>query len=237
MKFLLTTILFFSSFFCFAQKQFVVDENATVRAIASSFNTIHVSSSIHLVLTKGDTEVVAVSASDETVKAEIITEVEDGILKIYYKGKNYRSSFNRQLNVYVSYKNLQNIKASDACNILLADKLTATSLTIKVSDASVFKGEINADTLEVKVADASIVKLTGQAKNSTLRCADASQINALDFETEDADINANDASVVKLTVTKNLFARANDASVISFKGSATLKQSIARDASVIKHLD
>ena len=237
MKFLFTFIFLFTSFFGFAQKQFVVDENATVREISGSFNAVQVSSTIHLVLTKGETESIAVSASNETLKANIITEIENGVLKIYYNGKGYRSSFNKQLNVYVSYKNLQSIKASDACNVLLADKLIATSLFIKVSDASVVKGEINTDTLELKVSDASVLKLSGIAKNSDMRCNDASQINALELETENAEVFANDASVIKLTVTKNLYATANDASVISYKGSASLKQSLARDASVIKKID
>jgi Putative auto-transporter adhesin, head GIN domain len=237
MKFLSTIVLLLSSIFCFAQKQFVVDEHATVRELSGSFNAIQVSSSIHVVLTKGETEILAVSASNENVKANIVTEIVDGVLKIYYNEKNYRTSYNKQLNVYVSYKNLQSIRASDASNVLLADKLTASSLTIKISDASVLKGEINADTLEVKVSDASVLKLSGVSKNCIMRCNDASVINAYDLEIENAEIIAKDASVIKLTVTKNLFATANDASVISFKGAAVLKQSITRDASIIKHED
>jgi hypothetical protein len=237
MKFLLTIASLFTFLFSTAQKQFVVDENATMREISGSFNAIQVSSTIHLFLTKGDEESIAISASDENLKANIITEIEDGILKIYFNGKNFRSSYNKQLNVYVSYKTLNSIKASDACNVLLADKLTTTSLFVKVSDASVIKGEINTDSLELRVSDASIVKLSGVAKNTTMRCADASIINALELETEFADIIANDASIIKLTVTKILFAKANDASIISFKGAATVKQSVTRDASVIKHID
>jgi hypothetical protein len=237
MKFLSTIVLLLSSIFCLAQKQFVMDENATVREISGSFNAVQVSSSIHLILTKGDTEIVAVSATNENVKANIITEIEDGVLKIYYNGKGLRSSYNNQLNVYVSYKNLQSIRASDASNVLLADKLTATSLSIKINDASVLKGDINVDTLEVKVSDASVIKLSGVSKNCIMRCMDASVINSFELETENAEIIAKDASVIKLTVTKNLFATANDASVISFKGTAALKQSITRDASVIKHVE
>jgi Putative auto-transporter adhesin, head GIN domain len=237
MKFFATILLVLSSFFCFAQKQFVVDEHATVRELSGSFNAVQVSSSIHLVLTKGETEILAVSASNENVKANIVTEIVDGVLKIYYNEKNYRTSYNKQLNVYVSYKNLQSIRASDASNVLLADKLTASSLTIKISDASVLKGEINADSLEVKVSDASVLKLSGVSKNCIMSCNDASVINSFELEAENAEIIAKDASVIKLTVTKNLFATANDASVISFKGAAAVKQSIARDASVIKHVD
>ncbi len=237
MKFLLTISLSLFTFICFGQTKFVVDENATVRELSGSFNAISVSSTIHLVLTKGDTEIIAVSASDEAAKANIITEIEAGVLKIYFNGKNYRSSYNKQLNVYVSYKNLESIKASDACNVLLADKLSSLSLAIKVSDASILKGEISTDTLDLKVSDASILKLSGTAKNSEMRCNDASQINALELTTENAEVFANDASVIKITVTNKLFATANDASVISFKGTATLKQSLARDASVIKKID
>jgi hypothetical protein len=237
MKLFTTVALLFISLFCIAQKPFVLDENATVREISGSFNAIQVSSAIHLVLTKGETESIVVSAANEAAKANIITEIEDGTLKIYFKGNNYKTSYTKQLNVYVSYKALQSLRASDACNVLFADKLTASSFSVKVSDASILKGEINVDSLELKVSDASIVKLTGVSKNAVVRCSDASQISAPDLEMENAEIKANDASVIKVNVTKSVYLTANDASVITFKGAAEVKQRITRDASVIKHLE
>ena len=236
MKYILATILFFITVKSHAQQKFVVDENATVRTVAGSFNAVHVSSSIHLVLTKGDEEIIAVSASDATIKENIKTEIEDGILKIYYKGM-YRSSYNKRMNVYVSYKTLNEIKASDASNVLLADKLSTSSLYIKVSDASTFKGEIITDTLLVKISDASAVKLTGTAKECGIKCSDASTFSSCDFVATLADIIASDASSISITATAEINATARDASSISYKGTAIIKKSLSQDASSIRHVE
>ena len=237
MKYLLSFFLISFSFFATAQTQFVFDENATVREMVGSFKNIHVSSAIHLVLTKGDTEIIAVSANDDAVKASIKTEIVEGVLKIYYSGTAYRSGYNKKMNVYVSYKNLESIKATDASNVLLADKLTAPTLAIKVSDASIFKGEINVDNLEVKVSDASSIKISGTAKDCSIKCSDASSFNSYNFIATNADIIATDASSIRLTVAAQIDASARDASSIMYKGAATIRKNFTRDASTIKHVD
>ena len=237
MKYILFSFLTLMQFVGFAQSKFVVDENATVRTITGSFTAVHVSSSIHLFITKGEEETVAVSANTEEIKGNIKTEIEDGVLKIYYKGNNYRSSFNKQMNVYVSYKILQEIKASDASSVLIADKLSATSLNIKVNDASVVKGEIESETLTLKLSDASVVTLSGVAKNTSIRCSDASIFNGFKLDTESADCVASDASIINALASKTINASASDASIINYKGTAEIKQKSSRDGSIINRKD
>src|SRR5688572_24294295 len=108
MKRIFLSLLFAAGFsgILFAQKT-INDANAEKRNVGS-FHGVEVATGIKLVLTQGNAEEVAVSASTTEYRDNIITKVENGILKIHY---NYELKINRnkekkELKAYVSYKTL-----------------------------------------------------------------------------------------------------------------------------------
>src|SRR5215204_2497405 len=91
-----------------AQKT-INDANAQKRNV-SGYHAIEVSGGIDLYLSQGD-EAVAVSASKDEYRDKIITEVKDGVLKIYFEKNNLKSNWdNRKLKAYVSFKNLDGLE-------------------------------------------------------------------------------------------------------------------------------
>src|SRR5260221_7596748 len=105
MKKLFLSILMVTAFgIAFSQKA-INDANAEKRNV-SSFHGIDVATGIKLILTEGKIEDVAVSASKTEYRDKIITEVKNGILKIYYETKlgaiNKRKE-SKDLKAYVSY--------------------------------------------------------------------------------------------------------------------------------------
>ena len=80
-KMLISLVLVVAGFTVAAQN-IVHDPNAQVRSVGS-FTKIHVSSAINLYLSQGSQQAVAVSSEDSKVTERIITEVKDGVLKIY----------------------------------------------------------------------------------------------------------------------------------------------------------
>ena len=60
----------------------VHDPNAQVRKVGS-FSKIHISSAINLYLSQGNEQAVAVSSEDANITERIITEVNNGVLRIY----------------------------------------------------------------------------------------------------------------------------------------------------------
>src|SRR5580765_3965067 len=86
----------------FAQNKTYNDKNAQVRDV-KNFHGIKVSNGIHLYLTQGNEEAVAVSASSDEYIRRIKTEVENGVLKIYYDhGMGSWSTDGKNLRAYVS---------------------------------------------------------------------------------------------------------------------------------------
>jgi len=71
------------TYFSIAQNTTVYDDNAQQRNV-SNFHAIEVSNGIYLYLKQGNTNAVAVSASLQELTVKIKTEVENGVLKIYF---------------------------------------------------------------------------------------------------------------------------------------------------------
>ncbi|HEV7621928.1 MAG TPA: DUF2807 domain-containing protein, partial [Flavisolibacter sp.] len=139
-KILFSLILFFSISLVSAQKV-INDANVESRKVAT-FHGLHVSSSIDVVLTQANEEGVAVSANEKDYVQHIRTEVENGILKIWYDEKNKWWPRNRKLRAYVSVKNIDEIKASGASDVKIEEQLSVSNLLIDFSGASDIKGKI-----------------------------------------------------------------------------------------------
>ena len=217
----------------FAQKQFVVDPNAELRALNGSYNKIKVSNAIDLYLSQSDNESLAVSASEEKFKAGIKTKVENNVLKIYYEGDRNWAGKNRKLKVYVSFRDLRELEASGASDIVVAGILKVDNLKLSLSGASDFKGNIQADRLEVESSGASDITVSGSAKTVTISNSGASDFKGYDFETENCTVNCSGASDVEITVSKEISAQASGASNVYFKGNAVMKNIQASGSSNI----
>ena len=114
----------------FAQQ--INDPNAEVRE-AKNFHALKVSNSFDVYLTQGSEEAVAVSANDDEVKQHIRVEVDGGVLIIWVEGeKKFWKSWkgNKKLKAYISFKTLDKIVASGACDVNIMGELKAENLVI-----------------------------------------------------------------------------------------------------------
>ena len=233
MKYLNLLFFLFLGFNAHAQKQFIVDPDAVVREISGSFSSIKVSSGIHVYLSKGDVEAIAISASDEKYRTGIKTVIMNGVLNIFYEGEKMRYGKNFKMNVYIAFKTLEQIQASGASNIYIAGVMELPLLNVQMSGASEFKGEIKINELNIKLSGASEMKINGVAKNVNIESSGASDVKAYDLITENCNIKYSGASDVNITVSKEISANASGASNIYYKGPAELKVKQSSGASSI----
>jgi len=223
--FLSISLLLFSAATIFAQKQ-INDANAETRE-AKSFTAISVSNAFDVYLTQGNEEAVAVSASEQKYKEKIKVEVKDGVLKISYdEGKFWKKlTGNMKLRAYITFKNVDKITASGACDIHLQGKLTADDLSINLSGASDWKsGELKTDKLSVNISGASDMTVTGSSTDLKIDASGASSFKSWDFATDNCRVQASGASSVSFTVNKELNAHASGASSIHYKGEGVIKE-------------
>ena len=230
---------FFLLFFLFpavslsAQKQFVVDPDAEVREISGSFTSIKVSSGLHVFLSQGNEEAIAISAPGEKYKQGIKTEIENGELRIYYSGDKMRYD-DQKMNVYVAYKNLEQILVSGASDVFVAGVMDVPLLNIHMSGASDMKGELNVKELNIKLSGASDMRLSGKVTNVNIESSGASDVKAYGLTALNCNVKVSGASDVNITVTGELSANANGASNVYYKGPAEVKVKQSSGASTIE---
>lgn len=196
----------------------VHDANAQVRNVGS-FNQIRVSSAISLYLSQGNTQAVAVSSEDDKITERIITEVKNGVLKIYvengaWNGWNWG---NKHLKAYVTFTTLEMLDASGASNVQLTDPINIGNFKLELSGASNMQGVIKGSDLNFEINGASNCKVNVTGNSFTLSQSGASNFKG-DVSTSKANFDLSGASVTDADGTAaDLIVSASGAS--NFKGA------------------
>jgi hypothetical protein len=229
--------IFFSVFTLQSFAQTIInDKNAEVRHVGS-FSAIKVSGGIDVYLSQSDDYALAVSASDEKYRNEIKTEVRHGVLNISYDASAFRFNSDRKLRAYVSFKTLESLEASGACDFIINGTYEGSSVKIKLSGACDVKGKINFDNLQLDLSGASTVKASGHVQNLKIDASGASDIKNYDLVAENCVGEISGASDVKLTVNKSITVKASGASSFYYKGNPEKKDVNSSGASNISHRD
>lgn len=221
----------------YAQNDIVVDANASVRNVSGQFDAIKVSGGIDLYLSQSDNVAVAVSGSSENFKEGIKTVIEDGVLKIFYKGDISWRKKDRKLRAYVSFKDLKKLDASGACDVIVSGNVDVATLSIRISGASEFTGQVKADVLKLDLSGASDAKISGSANTVVIESSGASDVKGYDLVTGICKVKVSGASDVYITVNTELSASASGASDIRYKGNALVKDMHSSGASSIAKKD
>ena len=224
------TFLFLSLFVGFittslAQRT-INDANAEKRVVGS-FHGIEVSTGIELTLTKGDTEEVAVSASEIEFRDKIVTEVRNGILRIHYETKTgaiNKKNESKRLRAYVSYKSLDLLHVTTGAEANIDGVLEATTFELKSNTGGLVKAEINIGTLTVDQNTGSKITLTGKVDVLDAQGDTGSKFNGEDLSTNTCMIKMSTGAGIYISVEKELNVKADTGGYIKYKGNAGIRE-------------
>jgi len=202
--------------------QQVNDPNAEIREV-KNYHGITVSSAFDVYLTQGNEEAVAVSASETKFRERIKVEVKDGVLHVWYDNEGRWNTGNKKLKAYISFRSIDKLTISGACDVFISGALKADDLTIKLSGASDLKGKLDSKKLTIDLNGASDMTVTGATGQLSVEASGASDFKGFDFITDYCDAHATGASDIKITVNKELSAHAAGASDVHYKGDAVIR--------------
>jgi hypothetical protein len=206
------------------EKNLVFDANAEARTV-SGFTAVEVSGAIDLYISQGNVEAAAVSASSPDALARIRTEVKNGTLHIYFDGKgwNWKTWNNNKMKAYITFKDLNRIEASGACNVKSTEAIKVADMRISLSGASDFTGELAVSNLKLEASGASNFKIKGSAEKMQIDASGACNVKAYELNTNYAKIDASGASNVRITVNKEMSAEASGGSNIYYRGDGLIR--------------
>jgi len=211
------------------------DANAEKRNV-SGYHAISVSGGIDLYLSQGS-ESVAVSASETKYRDRIKTEVENGVLKIWYETNsniNIDWGNNRRMKAYVSFKNLDHLTGSGGSDIDVDGSIKVAMLKLHFSGGSDFAGKVESNDLKVEASGGSDVNISGSVKNLDIEASGGSDFKGYELVTEVCNLEASGGSDIYVTVNKELSADASGGSDVYYKGNGTVKEMKSSGSSSIK---
>ena len=224
MKKLFLLVYSIASLQLFAQEtKVMVDANAKPRAISGTFTGVNVSDGIELFLTQGNETSLTVSVSDDKYAENFKTEVVDGVLKIHYdKGVNWNLNMKRKLKAYLSFKSLEKLSASGGAEVVAVTPLNFDKLEMKFSSGAFFIGKLRSNDLDIKQSSGSEIKLDGSTVKLKVDVSSGAHLKSYDFATDYCDAKASSGASVKISIRKELSARANSGGGIYYKGDASV---------------
>ena len=216
----------FLSLAVFAQKQ-IDDPNVELRKVGS-FHGIESANGIVVILVQGSEESVAVSANEVKYRDKIRTEVEDGILKIYYGNEDWKlwqAVNGRKLRAYVSVKNIDRIEVSSGSDVKIEGTIKANDLKMDASSGASIKGRIEASNLKVDQSSGATIILSGSVANKiSLDGSSGSSFRGFDLVADICDIDVSSGSGIQITVNKDLTVEASSGGYVQYKGTALISK-------------
>ena len=236
MKKLLLSLITFVSLHSFAQDVLVSDANAEKRTLSGSFTTIKISDGIDLMLTQGNEESIAVSASDQKYMERFKTEVVDGTLKIYYdnKGMIWNSNEKRKLKAYVSFKTLQQLDASSGANVNAKSILKLNDLKMVFSSGAQFTGQVDIGEMEVSQNSGAEINISGKADKLKVDINSGAMFKGFDLAVDYCDAKASSGAGVRISVNKELNAKASSGGGVRYKGNGVIKDINVHSGGIVK---
>jgi len=170
-----------------------------------SFNSIEVSSGIDLFLTQSDSPSISVQA-DENIQELIITEIENGTLKIYMDKSSHHVASKK---VIVNFITIDQIKASSGSEVFSTNTLKVPSLDLSTSSGSDIELMVETTRITSSSSSGSILNLEGKTKEFVGNASSGSQLNASKLTAQFCEVKASSGADLSVKCLKEFNANAS----------------------------
>ena len=200
----------------------VVTEN---RKITEDFTAIRTSTGLDVNITQENQNAVTVEA-DENLQNLIVTEVENGVLKIYSE-KNIWSAKSKK--VHVSIKTLNSLKASSGSDVRTVKKIQSEEISIGASSGASVRMTVVANSIATNTSSGATIRVSGSADNHAAKASSGSSIKAYDLISKNVIVNVSSGANIDIHASEKIEARASSGGDIDYKG--TPKKVLRRSSS------
>ncbi len=220
-KFIVATVLSLTLFSCNFDMNFnsgvrgngeVVIENRTINEY---FSAIKATEGLDVYLTQSDNESVSVEA-DGNLQELILTEVEDGVLKIHTK-ENIGSAISKK--VHVSFKDISSIVSTSGSDVYSTNTIISERLDLKSTSGSDMKLDVNTSVLNCKSTSGSDLRLSGKTIRLIAEATSGSDIKAADLMAESSQVKATSGAGITVNTSQELTAKATSGGDVKYYGN------------------
>ena len=185
------------------------------RTIDERFTGVKVSQGIKVKLTQ-DKEVSFTAEMDDNLHEILITEVEDNVLRIYFKD----NVSNRKMStVHLTMPIVNLIKASSGSKIVSVNTLIVNELEIASSSGSEVTIHVEAKSINSESSSGSEINLQGKSDELFADSSSGSQIDAVKLIAIKVNAEASSGADVEVYATASINAKASSGGTIECDGN------------------
>ncbi len=199
-------------------------QNSETRSLGS-FDGISVSQSIDAELVKGNKNEVDITVSRVDLE-DVITEVENGVLKLKMKKKwNNNWGKKKKVKIVVTYAEYPNyISASSSADVISHDKIITSSLELKASSSADLILDVEVDDLDSRASSSADIEISGSADKAYVSVSSSADFLGKRLTTKTADLSASSSGDIYIKVTDELSAKASSSGDIIYYGNPDVRK-------------
>ncbi|WP_299226225.1 head GIN domain-containing protein [uncultured Psychroserpens sp.] len=217
-KIIVTTFLSVLLFSCNFDMNFGVKGDGNVitteRTLNEEFTAIEVSRGLDVYLAQGESNRIDVQA-DENLHNIIMTEIENGVLKIY-ADKNI--SYAASKKVMVNFKSINRLSSSSGSDVVSTTSIKSDQLDISTSSGSDVQVEVDVENLSCESSSGSDIKISGSANTFRADASSGSDIKAANLKAVSTRAEASSGADITVNTSKELIANASSGGDIKYYG-------------------
>jgi len=185
------------------------------RKTSDAFSEIKVRTGLDLYIEQGPKNKVTVEA-DKNLHDIIITEVEDGVLKIYSEKNIWRAKAKK---VSVTIKDLTFLKATSGSNVAGKGTIKGNEIAITASSGASVRIAVAAKSVVTKSSSGAQIRMEGTTEEHTSSASSGSSIDAYQLISKSAIVKVSSGAAVDLYASEKIDAKATSGGSIHFKGT------------------
>lgn len=201
----------------------------------ANFEKVNIGSAIVIKINHSDNfKVVSKGKKDDLDELSVYVSNKTLIIESKEKWSLWNRRRHERIEFMIEMPQITSANFSGATQSLITGFDELNQLDIELSGASKSKVDVFVNKLNAELSGASQLKLIGRADKIDLALSGASSINAENFPTKTARIDASGASNVKLAVSDNLQVDASGAANIKYIGNPKIHKSTSGGANISK---
>lgn len=182
----------------------------------SDFTGADVGNGIKTNVTIGDSCGATVTAPADVID-NIVTEVKNGTLFIYYKKKQDIKKLDR-IEVNVTAVSINRIKTSSGARVT-TDSINADVLTLAASSGSQLEVTAHANSVVAKASSGSVIEIAGNSQKSDFDASSGARIKAEKLLADNGTARASSGAGVTINTSTRLDAEASSGGRIRYTGT------------------
>lgn len=188
----------------------------SVTRSVESFRSLRVNGPLDVRLVKGTKPSVRIETAGFPI-GEVRTTVSGSSLRIDLE--NYVLKTKSNIDVWVTYTELDRIVCTGACNVFSSETLQVKSIDLEASTASTIEIEVQSERMFIVAATAGQVIVSGTTVFLDVESATSASVEADRLTAGQVQVDARTASTVKVNAQKAIEATITTAASLRYKGN------------------